>query len=145
MLPSQLVLEVTESMMLNDHLTVRSSLQAFRARGVSLALDDFGAGYSNLSYITQLQADILKIDRGFVADLGTALATGAMIRSVTALAHELGIIVAVEGIETTRQLELIASYGCDLAQGYLFNKPQRPEDFVALLEANLQLTAAAAV
>ncbi len=133
--PAQLLIEVTESVMLTDHPAVRQTIEALRAEGIGLALDDFGAGYSNLSYLTQLKVDVLKIDRSFVAELETEFATGAMIRNITALAHELGVTVVVEGVETARQRELIVSYGCDFIQGYLFSKPLPVTALSALLGA----------
>jgi EAL domain-containing protein (putative c-di-GMP-specific phosphodiesterase class I) len=135
MAPAQLLLEVTESVMLTDHPAVRTVIQALRDEGIGLALDDFGAGYSNLAYLTQLKVDVLKIDRSFAAELDRDFATGAMIRSITALGHELNVSVVVEGVETARQAELIAAYGCDFGQGYLFGKPMPIAALTALVEA----------
>ena len=130
---SSLLLEVTESVMLTDNPQVRLTLEALRTSGVLLALDDFGAGYSNLSSLVQLRVNLLKIDRTFIRDLEGSLSTGIMIRSITALAHELGIEVVIEGVETEEQRALIASYGCDFAQGYLFCRPLPLENFKAMI------------
>ena len=138
--PGQLLIEVTESVMLTDHPIVRASLEKFWSRGINLALDDFGAGYSNLSYLTRLRVSVLKIDRGFVGDLKAGSATAAVIRSITELAHELGLSVVVEGVETMEQLRLLTVFGCNFAQGYLFSKPLSPDDFRKLLEADRRRT-----
>jgi EAL domain-containing protein (putative c-di-GMP-specific phosphodiesterase class I) len=130
---SRLLLEVTESVMLTDNPQVRLTLETLQTSGVLLALDDFGAGYSNLSSLVQLRVNLLKIDRGFIRDLEGSLSTGIMIRSITALAHELGIEVVIEGVETEEQRALIASYGCDFAQGYLFCRPLPLESFKAMI------------
>ena len=132
--PDQLLLEVTESVMLTDHPTVQAALDGFWARGIHLALDDFGAGYSNLSYLTRLKVNVLKIDRGFINDLKDGSATVAVIRSISDLAHELGLDVVVEGVETEEQLRLVTSFGCSFVQGYLFSKPVLPSDFALLLQ-----------
>ena len=130
--------------MLTDHPTVHKSFDTLREGGIRLALDDFGAGYSNLGYLTQLRVDMLKIDRAFVSDLADKFATGAMIRSITALARELNVQVVVEGVETPRQHELIASFGCDYGQGYLFSKPLTPDDLISLLESDPTIAAPSA-
>ena len=119
--------------MLADQPTARMALEQLRAKGISLALDDFGSGYSNLSYLTNLKVDVLKIDRAFAADLDSNPATRAMIRSFTGLAHELGVSIVVEGVETIDQLCALRDFGCDYAQGYLFAKPLGADAFAALL------------
>jgi len=88
-----------------------------------LAIDDFGTGYSSLSYLRRFPLDILKVDRSFVEELGVNAESEQIVLAVINLAHALGLSVVAEGVETPDQLEVLASFDCDLAQGYLFSKP----------------------
>jgi EAL domain-containing protein (putative c-di-GMP-specific phosphodiesterase class I) len=90
---------------------------------VSLAIDDFGTGYSCLSYLPKLPFDELKIDRSFVNELGERREVDAMVHSLVMLAHNLGMRVIAEGVETQEQMALITEIGCDEAQGYLLGRP----------------------
>jgi EAL domain-containing protein (putative c-di-GMP-specific phosphodiesterase class I) len=94
-----------------------------RGLGVSLALDDFGTGYSSLNYLQKFPFDRLKIDRTFVALLGSSGNTGTIIQSIVALGHALGMKVLAEGVENDEQRVLLRLAGCDEMQGYLFAKP----------------------
>jgi EAL domain-containing protein (putative c-di-GMP-specific phosphodiesterase class I) len=93
-----------------------------RALGVSTALDDFGTGYSSLNYLQKFPFDRLKIDRAFVASMGTTGTTGAIIQSIVTLGHALGMKVLAEGVETNEQRVLLRLAGCDEMQGFLFAK-----------------------
>ena len=120
--PQALILEITESVLVNDFETTRRQLDDVKALGISLAIDDFGTGYSSLSYLRHLPFDILKIDRSFIDQLpgeGTSLA-----RSIVRLADSLNLSVVAEGVEQTGQLEELTRLGCQHAQGYLFARPQ---------------------
>ena len=129
--PDQLILEVTESVVMYDIDNVARKLERFRDLGIGIALDDFGTGYSSLSYLKRLPVDIIKVDRTFVMDLGEDSTEGrgstALIQAVVTLAAGLGISALAEGVETDRQLELLRHLGCGLGQGYLFARP-RPSD-----------------
>jgi EAL domain-containing protein (putative c-di-GMP-specific phosphodiesterase class I) len=92
--------------------------------GIRLALDDFGTGYSSFSYLTRMPLDIVKIDRSFVANLSKADADVKIISAIVNMAHELGLKVIAEGVETQQEADLLTSIGCDRAQGYLFGRPQ---------------------
>ncbi|MFD3444357.1 putative bifunctional diguanylate cyclase/phosphodiesterase [Microbacteriaceae bacterium 4G12] len=131
--PRALTLEITESILLEDSARATIVLEKLKEIGVQLALDDFGTGFSSLSYLRHYPVDIVKIDRGFVADLGVSPAGGAIIKAVTNLAHVLGLSVTVEGIETVRQQSEVVDMECDSAQGYLYAKPMSTEDFTVLL------------
>jgi diguanylate cyclase (GGDEF)-like protein len=122
MTASRLVFEVTEGVLIDNPEEALSKLEALRALGVATALDDFGSGYSSLNYLQKFPFDRLKIDRAFVASLGTTGNTGAIIQSIVTLGHALGMKVLAEGIETNEQRVLLRLAGCDEMQGYLFAK-----------------------
>jgi diguanylate cyclase (GGDEF)-like protein len=121
--PAALVLEVTESIYIDDSERTRLVLSALKALGVRLALDDFGTGYSSLSYLRRLPIDIVKIDRTFVADVDRVSTGAPIVAAVTNLAHVLGLVVTAEGVETETQREQLIAVGCELAQGFLFDRP----------------------
>jgi diguanylate cyclase (GGDEF)-like protein len=121
---SRVVLEVTEGVLIDNPQEAQSRLDALRALGVRLALDDFGTGYSSLNYLQKFPFDRLKIDRSFVASLGTSGNTGAIIQSIVTLGHTLGMKVLAEGVEKDEQRVLLRLAGCGEMQGYLFAKPR---------------------
>jgi len=122
--PSRVMLEVTESVLIDDTQATLERLEALRALGVSIALDDFGTGYSSLSYLQKFPFSQLKIDRAFVGSLGTTGNAGAIIQSIVTLGHALGMKVLAEGVETDEQRVLLRLAGCDEMQGFLFAKPR---------------------
>jgi len=132
--PSRIVLEVTESVLIDDPQATLQRLEALRALGVNVALDDFGTGYSSLSYLQKFPFNQLKIDRAFVASLGTTGNAGAIIQSIVTLGHALGMKVLAEGVETDEQRVLLRLAGCDEMQGFLFSKP-RPAEAIDKLVA----------
>lgn len=140
--PTNIEFEITESALLRHTDTVDETLEALRRRGIRLAIDDFGTGYSSLSYLDKLPVQVLKIDRSFVNALieneQTNTNTSEIVRATIALAHNLGMSVVAEGIETAQQLALLKSYGCDYGQGYFFARPLPPADATAILEKVLQ-------
>ncbi len=119
---SRVVLEVTEGVLIDNPEETQVTLEALRALGVSTALDDFGTGYSSLNYLQKFPFDRLKIDRSFVASLGTTGNSGAIVQSIVTLGHALGMKVLGEGVETNEQRVLLRLAGCDEMQGYLFAK-----------------------
>lgn len=131
--PSCLTLELTESIFIHDAARALSVLMDLKSLGIVLALDDFGTGYSSLSYLRDFPVDILKIDRKFVAPSASDVAAAAIISAVTGLAHDLGLTVVAEGVETRQQSDAISRLGCDLAQGYLFARPMRADAIGELL------------
>ncbi len=132
--PSTIVIEVTESVLLDDLDTVAASLAAIKALDVGLDLDDFGTGYSSLQYLRSLPIDRIKVDQGFVAGLGINGADTAIVASIIALAHALGLRSIAEGVETHEQLVLLREMGCDFAQGYLLSRPADMEAFTVWLD-----------
>jgi diguanylate cyclase (GGDEF)-like protein len=131
--PSGLILEITESVMMDDERATLDSLAALRGAGVRLALDDFGTGYSALNYLKRVPADVLKIDRSFVRGLDERPEDMAIVRAVIAVAKSLKLRVTAEGIETEAQAEQLRLMGCDYGQGFFFARPLPPEHIPALL------------
>jgi diguanylate cyclase (GGDEF)-like protein/PAS domain S-box-containing protein len=121
--PELLQIELTESVMLGDDPHAAETMNLFRAMGIGLAIDDFGTGYSSLSYLPTLPFDALKIDRSFVMNMDTQPESEPMIRLLVALAHNVGMRVVVEGVETQDQMDLIGALGANEVQGYLMGRP----------------------
>ncbi len=117
--PKRLTLEITESSLVIDPVIVSTRLTRLRELGIEIAVDDFGTGYANLAYLTSLPLDTLKIDRGLVAEIVGGSRDRIVVKAMITMARELGLKVVVEGIETAAQLGLVASWGCDLYQGFL--------------------------
>jgi diguanylate cyclase (GGDEF)-like protein len=132
--PASLVLEITESALLEDTDATLATLEGLRDLGLSLAIDDFGTGYSALSYLQRCPIHVLKIDRSFVQGLGTSGERSALVRAILALGQALGMRVVAEGIETAEQRDQLALLGCDLGQGYLFARPVPRPAFEELLD-----------
>ncbi|HET7717667.1 MAG TPA: EAL domain-containing protein [Bauldia sp.] len=134
--PNRLELEITESLALGDFATTRATLEQLRAFGVRIALDDFGTGYSSLSYLNSLPLDKVKIDRSFVLALSGSARSVALLRGITELSNAIGLIVAVEGIETEDQLDAIVALGAvHEAQGYLLGAPMPDRRIAEFLTA----------
>lgn len=121
--PRHLVLEVTESLFLQDPELARDTMLALSALGVRFALDDFGTGYSSLGYLKRLPLDELKIDQSFVRDLLESSADAAIVETIIALADRLGMRVIAEGVETEEQANWLREHGCRRFQGYLYARP----------------------
>jgi EAL domain-containing protein (putative c-di-GMP-specific phosphodiesterase class I) len=128
-----IVIEITEGLLLNAEPEVVDTLLKFRDAGIQVAVDDFGTGYSSLSYLKKFDIDYLKIDQSFVSNLETDPDNMALSEAIIVMAHKLGLKVIAEGVETEGQRNLLAAAGCDYAQGYLFSKSVPPEEFEKLL------------
>jgi diguanylate cyclase (GGDEF)-like protein len=131
--PSRLELEVTESLLLNDSPKLQATIGALKALGTSIVLDDFGAGYSSLSYLWRYPFDKIKIDRSFVSSLGENGRVEGVIKSIINLGRDLNLRVTAEGIETVVQAELLRGMQCDQVQGYLFGAPLSLPDLSAAI------------
>ena len=121
-----LVLELTEGAT-QPLIKLMDTLTRFRIKGIGLAIDDFGVGYSTLMQLRQLPFTELKIDRFFVTDLAVSNESRLIARSIIELAHGLGLVTTAEGVETVEQMRILRDLGCDVAQGYLVSRPLAPE------------------
>ncbi len=132
--PSRLKLEITESMLLQHIESIIRTMHQLKGLGIRFSMDDFGTGYSSLQYLKRLPLDQLKIDQSFVRDIGIDNNDDAIVSTIIAMAHSLGLSVIAEGVETEMQRNLLFSQGCHHYQGYLFSKPVPLAEFEALLE-----------
>lgn len=130
-------LEITETGLMKDLQNVIPSLHRLNEIGVEISIDDFGTGYSSLAYLTTLPISELKIDRSFVSNLGLTPQSSAVVTAIIALARSLGLRVIAEGVENLRQMEVLHRLGCGVMQGYLFSRPQPPEDIQTWLEQTI--------
>ncbi|PZS28899.1 MAG: hypothetical protein DLM59_13810 [Pseudonocardiales bacterium] len=137
--PGKLGLEVTERQLIGGGEAVRSDLLALQDLGLRLAIDDFGTGFNSLEYLRRFRFDEIKIDRSFISGLGRDRTDTAVTASVIALGGSLDLVVVAEGVETRDQYESLRALGCDLAQGYLLQRPGPPEviDLVLATAAKL--------
>jgi EAL domain-containing protein (putative c-di-GMP-specific phosphodiesterase class I) len=142
----QLLLEITEGILMSDPEHAEMLLTAMTARNVRIAIDDFGTGYSSLAYLKRFPIATLKIDRAFIKDLPASVKDVAICNVVLSLASHLNLTTVAEGVEHEEQLEFLAAHGCGLIQGYLTGRPLLPDDALELLrnEKALMPPAAAA-
>jgi len=131
--PGMLELEVTEGSLMEDIDDAVEKLNTLNVMGVHLSVDDFGTGYSSLSYLRQLPIHSLKIDQSFVLNMIGDQSTQAIVASTIYLAHQLGLLVVAEGVETEAQKKLLQTWGCDVLQGHLVKKPLPGKQFAKLL------------
>jgi EAL domain-containing protein (putative c-di-GMP-specific phosphodiesterase class I) len=137
--PRSLVLEITESVVMDDPDAAILAFEALRQMGVSLAIDDFGTGYSSLSWLKHFPISTLKLDKSFVQGLGVDPADRAIAQSVLTMAECLDVSVTAEGIETVEQATELVSLGCISGQGYYYARPQPPEAMDRLLSESVLL------
>jgi EAL domain-containing protein (putative c-di-GMP-specific phosphodiesterase class I) len=130
---SRLELEITESVLLHDSAANVAVLDELSERGVSIALDDFGTGYSSLSYLQRFSFDRIKIDHSFIRDINRNVGSLKIVRAIVMLAHNLGLVVTAEGVETDEQLAAVRGEGCDEVQGYYTGRPVPLKAFLELL------------
>ncbi len=128
--PSALVLEITESAIMDDPQRALQTLNSLHAMGLRLSIDDFGTGYSSLAYLKRLPVDELKIDKSFVMNMESDLQDAKIVRSTVDLAHNLGLTVVAEGVENAKSWKLLAGLSCDEAQGYFIARPMPAATFL---------------
>jgi diguanylate cyclase (GGDEF)-like protein/PAS domain S-box-containing protein len=138
--PSCLVLEVTETTLIQDLERTRTTLAEIKGLGVRLAVDDFGTGYSSLSYLSSFPLDIIKIDKSFVDQVAATPSGAAMVRAVVDLAKSLNLKAVAEGVEERGQAEALEALGCTLAQGFLYAKPLPVEAMALALDTQVDAT-----
>jgi diguanylate cyclase (GGDEF)-like protein/PAS domain S-box-containing protein len=139
--PASLQLEVTEGIIMDEPEAATAVLVNLRALGVRLPIDDFGTGYSSLAYLHRFPISSLKIDKSFVKDVDSGGEDEVIVRTIVNLAHNLGMDVIAEGIETEEQLESLKALGCEFGQGFLFSKAVPAEEATALLEGKVAVAA----
>jgi diguanylate cyclase (GGDEF)-like protein/PAS domain S-box-containing protein len=133
--PSTLIeLEITESSLMSSGEQTAGILRLLRASGTKVAVDDFGTGYSSLSYLKRFPLDAIKIDQSFVRDLTIDADDAAIVLAIISMAHQLGLVVIAEGVETSEQLRFLERHECDQIQGYVFARPMDADDMTALLQ-----------
>jgi EAL domain-containing protein (putative c-di-GMP-specific phosphodiesterase class I) len=132
--PASITLEITERVMMENTETVMGILREVKSMGVMLAVDDFGTGFSSLSYLKQFPIDVLKIDRAFVAGLPSDRDDVALVEAIVAMAHSLDLEVVAEGVETSEQCSFLQSLGCDQFQGFYFSRALSYPDLIAYLK-----------
>ncbi|HET6733879.1 EAL domain-containing protein, partial [Mycobacterium sp.] len=131
--PESLTVEITEDFVLGNLDRARTVLDGLRDLGVTIAIDDFGSGYSALYYLRELPIDEVKLDRSFIAPVTEDPRAAAIVRSVIDLSHTLGLRTVAEGVETAAVADELARYGCDVAQGHYYSHPLSTSDLLVLL------------
>lgn len=142
--PEDLIIEIAESVVMEDLVVTQQTLRALLELGVRLAIDDFGTGLASLAHLKRFPVHHLKIDRSFVQDLGRSSEDEVMVRTIIQLGHSLHLSVAAKGVETAAQAALLRAHGCDYAQGYLYSVPLPKARFMALLGAPEEAVSVAA-
>ena len=135
---NSIAVEITEGVLLESGAAVAQQLAALRAGGCAISLDDFGTGYSSLTYLQRFAIDVIKIDQSFVRNLATRSTDLALCRAIIVMAHELGLSVVAEGVETEEQRDLLIGIGCDYGQGYWFAKPLGAHAFELFMAARTE-------
>jgi EAL domain-containing protein (putative c-di-GMP-specific phosphodiesterase class I) len=131
--PGRLELEITEGVLIEDFDRGLALLRRLKAIGVRISMDDFGSGYSSLSYLQAFPFDKIKVDRAFVMNLGRNPQSAAIVRAVIGLGHGLEMSIVAEGVETQEQLSFLSDEGCDAVQGYFIGRPQPIGQYAALV------------
>ena len=139
---NQLVLEMTETVVVADDAETDHALRALRALGAGLAIDDFGVGFSSIGYLQHLPVDTLKIDRSFTRDIDVSPRAAALVEAILVMGAALDLKVVAEGIERPAQMARLRQAGCTLGQGYLFGRPQPLPELVRMLREGLPLDVA---
>ena len=137
--PCDLELEITEGMMMSYAQPAMAFLENMSKLGVQLSIDDFGTGFSCLSYLKKLPVNKLKIDQSFVHDIEVDESDDAIVRSVIGLGHQFQLRVIAEGVETKKQLDFLRANGCDEIQGYYLSHPLPADEFIKFIHGNPML------
>ena len=135
----QIAVEITEGVLLNDSGAIRERLALLKKAGMQFTIDDFGIGYSSMSYLKKFQVDFLKIDQSFVKDMMNSADSSIFAETIIVMAHKLGLKVIAEGVETVEQRDWLKEKQCDYAQGFLFSKATSSDDFTEMLAYDVSL------
>jgi len=135
LVPAALTVEITEDLLLQNMLRTRTVLHQLRELGIRIAIDDFGSGYSALSYLCELPIDEVKLDRQFIAPILVDPRAAAVVRAVVDLAHVLGVTTVAEGVENAQTALRLRDYGCEVAQGFYYSPPVSADELLELLSA----------
>lgn len=141
--PERLVLEITESVFISQYDRHVTTMNSLRARGIGIALDDFGVGYSSLTHLRKLPLDCVKLDRGFLVDIETDMVNRDVVLAVLVMCRSLGLSVVAEGVETAEQRRILDALGCHTMQGFLMGRPRSAADILELATACATEAAAA--
>ena len=136
-LHEQLILELTETIALHDFATSQQILQALQEDNIRIALDDFGTGFSSLAYLKDLSVDKLKIDKSFIQQIDLDQRQFHLVQHITELAHDLGLTVVAEGVETAVELDIVAGIGAEEIQGYYYSRPLELPQLVSYLSVTV--------
>ena len=131
--PCCIEIELTENVLIHDIEVVSNKLDELKELGIHISIDDFGTGYSSLSYLQKLPIDTIKIDRGFVRNIAHKSSDAAIVETIIAMARHMNMQTIAEGVEDHDQLALLAGYGCEAYQGYLYSKPLNAQEFIQLI------------
>ena len=127
------MIEITEGLLIKDSSKVTEKLDIFRQHGIKISIDDFGTGFSSLAYLKKFDIDYLKIDRTFINQLHEDKNDRALTESIIMMAHKLGIKTIAEGVKIMAQHDLLASFGSDYSQGFLYSNPLPKTEFESLI------------
>jgi len=131
---SRVVVEVTENTFVNDMSKAREIADEIKEKGASLSLDDFGSGYASLYHLQSLPFDYIKVDAGFIREMGSHGKSRTLVAAVVALGHSLGLTIIAEGVEDKTQADMLTCFGCDIGQGWLFGRPIPAEEVSRLFD-----------
>jgi EAL domain-containing protein (putative c-di-GMP-specific phosphodiesterase class I) len=134
--PADLELEITETALMENIEGAKMAMRTLHSAGVRFAIDDFGIGYSSLSYLNALPVDVVKIDRSFIEGMAASTQQGALLAGIIAMAHGMGLRVCGEGVETQAQLAALQAWGCDEVQGFLLGRPVPEAEATDALKLN---------
>jgi EAL domain-containing protein (putative c-di-GMP-specific phosphodiesterase class I) len=135
---SSITVEITEGLLLRDLLLVKQRLLEFRNSGIEVSIDDFGTGFSSLSYLKRFDIDYVKVDRSFIKNLTNDDSDRALTEAIIVMADKLGIKTIAEGVETATQLDMLRQFNCDFVQGFLYSPAVPAHQFEAILAADHQ-------
>ncbi|KXW56442.1 cyclic di-GMP phosphodiesterase Gmr [Ferrovum sp. PN-J185] len=128
-----IIVEITESSLITDSENVKKQLMLFKELGIEVSIDDFGTGFSALSYLNKFHIDYIKIDQSFIKNINENQSNRALTEAIISMAHKIGIKTIAEGVETNEQQNLLKSFGCDYAQGFLYSKAVSANEFESLI------------